>query len=565
MLLLIGSSQVEFCLEENKPDICVKNLSGSFMDAKILVVDDEPAIRKLLKRFLEGAGYSCMTAETVAAAKEILAAHTFDLLLSDLKMPGESGLDLVRHAKKHYPQMGRIMITGYGSPEIASEIMMVGVYGYIIKPVTKNVVLITVENALRHLRLDQHMHACRRELEENIMDRTEKLSSIMNNLNVGVVMFDRDMKILELNRTMRNWFPDITHGTSLSCYHAFQNPPQDGICDNCPMDETFRAGKTCEALKSVMTTQGEREYRIVTSPIIDHAGQIYAGIGLYEDVTEKILLERDLHQAQKLEAVGQMAAGIAHEINTPVQYIGDNISFLKDSFDDIARVLDVYQSYWQQLTVQGAVPDDFRRKMSTEIEAADLDYLWEEIPKTIEQSLDGIRRVAKIVRAMKDFSHPGGDEKSPVDINKILESTITVCRNEWKYVAEMETAFAPDLPLVSCFAGEISQVFLNIIVNGAHAISDVTEDGSRGKGKITVATNRMADKVCIRISDTGSGVPKEIQDRIFDAFFTTKARGKGTGQGLAIARRVVVDSHQGAISFETQSGEGTTFIVELPN
>ncbi len=507
------------------------------MDAKILVVDDEPAIRKLLKLFLEGAGYSCATADNVSSAKKILAAEVIDLLLCDLKMPGESGLDLLRYTKKHYPQIGRIMITSLSSPEIASEIMTVGVYGYIIKPVTKDVVLITVENALRHLRLDQHMHACKVELEKNIVDRTEKLSSIMNNLNVGVVMFDRDMMILELNRTMQGWFPDITHGASLPCYHAFRSPLQAGICDTCPMDETFRTGKTCEALKSVTTAQGEREYRIVTSPIVDHAGQIYAGIGLYEDVTEKILLERDLHQAQKLEAVGQMAAGISHEINTPIQYVGDNISFLKDSFDDIARVLGVYQRHWQQLTLQGVVPADFECDISAEVKAADLDYLWEEIPKTIEQSLEGIHIVGKIVRAMKEFSHPGSDEKTAVDINKILESTITVSRNEWKYVAELETAFDPDLPLVSCFAGEISQVFLNIIVNGAHAIGDATEGGSKGKGKITVATSRTADKECIRISDTGSGIPKEFRDRVFDAFFTTKARGKGTGQGLAIARR----------------------------
>ena len=140
------------------------------MDAKILIVDDEPAIRKLLARYLQEEGYDCQFAETVANAKEILASNTFDLLLSDLKMPGESGLDLVRHAKKHYPQMGRIMITGYGSPEIASEIMMVGVYGYIIKPITKNIVLISVENALRHLRLDLHMQACKVELEKNVSD-----------------------------------------------------------------------------------------------------------------------------------------------------------------------------------------------------------------------------------------------------------------------------------------------------------------------------------------------------------------------------------------------------------
>jgi two-component system, NtrC family, sensor kinase len=535
------------------------------MNARILIVDDEQAIRKLLTRYLEGAGYECHTAENVESAKKLLASHTFDLLLCDLKMPGDSGLDLIRYAKEHYPQTGRVMITGFGAPEIASEIMMVGVYGYIIKPVTQNVVLITVENALRHLRLDLHMYACKIELEKKISNRTEKLTAIMNNLNAGVVMVDPDMRIIELNRKMEQWFPEVSAGKATPCYHVFNFPKGEDICDNCPMATTFQTGKICEATRSISTVQGEREFRIVTSPIIDKSGNVYAGIGLYEDVTEKMLLERDLRQAQKLEAVGQLAAGIAHEINSPIQFVGDNISFLKDSFEDIARVLNTYEHLWQQLTEQGAVPEELGKQLSDVIEDADIPYLWEEIPKTIAQSLDGVGRVEKIVRAMKDFSHPGSDEKTTVDINKMLESTITVCRNEWKYVADMETDFAPDLPLAPCFSGEISQAFLNIIVNGAHAIGDVTENGSKGKGKISIQTSRTENNsIQIRISDTGGGIPKEIQDRVFEPFFTTKARGKGTGQGLAIAHRVVIDKHQGTLIFETEKGRGTTFVIELP-
>ena len=534
------------------------------MNAKILIVDDEPAIRKLLAKYLDGAGYECHTAENVVSAKEVLASNTFDLLLCDLKMPGESGLDLLRHTKKDYPHIGRVMITSLSSPEIASEIMAVGVYGYIIKPVTKSIVLITVENALRHLRLDLHMHACKVELERNISYRTEKLTAIMNNLNVGVVMFDLDMKILELNRRMQLWFPDISLGITIPCYHAFRNPPGEGICDDCPMVETFQNGKTFEATKCIPTVPGEREFRIMTSPIVDNSGRVYAGIGLYEDVTEKILLERDLRQAQKFEAVGQLAAGIAHEINSPVQYIGDNISFLKDSFDDVANVLKTYERHWQEVKERGGVPEEIGKQLLEEIEDADIPYLWEEIPKTIDQSLEGIGRIEKIVRAMKDFSHPGSDEKTEVDINKILESTITVCRNEWKYVADIETDFASDLPFAPCFAGEISQVFLNVIVNGAHAIGDLTEGGSKGKGKITIRTSKVKNSIQILISDTGGGIPNEIQDRVFDPFFTTKALGKGTGQGLAIAHRVVVDRHQGSLSFEAEKGIGTTFFIELP-
>jgi two-component system, NtrC family, sensor kinase len=542
-----------------KPELKRKN-----MDAKILIVDDEPAIRKLIGRYLVDAGYECQFAETVASAKEILASSTFDLLLSDLKMPGESGLDLIRFAKKQYPQMGRVMITGYGSPDIASEIMTVGVYGYIIKPVTKNVVLITVENALRHLRLDLHMHACKVELEKNVSQRTEKLTAIMSNLTIGVVMLDLDRKILEINKRMKLWFPNMALGTPTCCFQVMNRPLAGRICDDCPMTETFQTRKVSETTKTISTILGEREFRIVTSPILDFNGNVYLGIALYEDITEKMLLEKDLHQAQKFEAVGQLAAGIAHEINSPIQYIGDNVSFLKDSFGDIARVMNTYDLFWRELTEKSRIPEEMGQKLADQIEGADIAYLWEEIPKTIEQSLEGVRRVEKIVRAMKDFSHPGTDEKTEVDINKILESTITVCRNEWKYVAEVETDFALDLPLTPCFTGEISQVFLNIIVNGAHAIGDFAEGASKGKGKISIKTSRAENSIQIRISDTGGGIPKEIQDRVFDPFFTTKKLGKGTGQGLAIARRVVIDRHQGNLLFETEKDRGTTFVIELP-
>lgn len=534
------------------------------MSEKILIVDDELSIQKLLGKYLGNAGYECHVANDVESAKEALAVRAFDLLLCDLNMPGSSGLVLIRYAKEHYPRMGRVMVTGFGSPEIANKIMDVGVYGYIIKPLIRNVVLVTVANALRHLRLDLHMQACKIEMQKDISDQTKKMTAIMSNINVGVVMFDRDMKIMELNRKMQLWFPGISQGTVLHCSHVLRYPAREGICEDCPMAETFKTLKSCEATHTVLTGQGEREFRMLTNPIFDNTGNVYAGIALYEDVTEKILLEKDLRQAQKFEAVGQLAAGIAHEINSPMQYVWDNLTFLKDSFDNMAMIINTYEELWQELTRKGSVPAELGQKISDAQQEADVEFLLEEVPKTFDQSFEGVRRVEKIVRAMKDFSHPGSDEKKANDINKILESTITVCKNEWKYVAEVVTDLAHDLPMVPCFAGELSQVFLNIIVNGAHAIGDVTEGGSKGKGEISIRTAAADNRVQIRIRDTGGGIPKEIQDRVFERFFTTKAQGKGTGQGLAIARQVIVDQHQGMISFESEAGKGTTFVIEIP-
>jgi PAS domain S-box-containing protein len=282
-----------------------------------------------------------------------------------------------------------------------------------------------------------------------------------------------------------------------------------------------------------------------------------------EDITELKMLEAELNQAQKLQSIGQLAAGIAHEINTPIQYVGDNTRFLQESFSSIFEILKKFKAL-----LDSAKRGDLSREQVEELERVyrelDIEYLLSEIPDAISQSLEGVARVAKIVQAMKEFSHPGVEEKTAIDINKAIESTITVSRNEWKYVADIKTDFDPNLPLVPVLPGEFNQAILNIIINAAHAIADVVGDGSKGKGTIAISTRRDGDWVEIRISDTGTGIPEEIRSRIFEPFFTTKEVGRGTGQGLTIAHNIIVRKHNGRISFETEVGKGTTFIIRLP-
>lgn len=279
----------------------------------------------------------------------------------------------------------------------------------------------------------------------------------------------------------------------------------------------------------------------------------------HEDVTERTRLQAQLLQAQKLESIGQLAAGIAHEINTPTQYIGDNNRFLQDAFRDLDGLL-------TEVKRLAKLPDAAGRcgALAQLAARADLDYLLDEIPKAISQSLEGIDRVAGIVRAMKEFAHPGTPEKTPVDLNRAIQSTLTVARNEWKYVADLVTELDDHLPPVPCLPGEINQVVLNLVVNAAHAIGDVVSAGKFSKGQIRVATRADGDFVEIRVSDNGTGIPPEIHRKIFDPFFSTKGVGKGTGQGLAISHAVVVEKHGGTIAFETALGRGTTFIVRLP-
>jgi signal transduction histidine kinase len=284
---------------------------------------------------------------------------------------------------------------------------------------------------------------------------------------------------------------------------------------------------------------------------------------LLAEIGERERMERELAQAHKLEAIGQLAAGIAHEINTPAQYLGDNTRFLRDAFADIDRLLGGLDAMLEA-AAQGSATADLIADLKTSVRDADVQYLRQEVPRAIQQSLDGIERVANIVRAMKEFSHPGSGHKQPVDLNRAIESTLTVSRNEWKYVADLVTDFDPDLPPVPCLAGDVNQVVLNLVVNAAQAIAGVVGEGPHARGTITVRTRRQGDWAEVRIEDTGTGIPEAIRHKVFDHFFTTKEVGKGTGQGLSIAQAIVVQKHGGTIRFESAVGKGTTFIVRLP-
>jgi PAS domain S-box-containing protein len=314
--------------------------------------------------------------------------------------------------------------------------------------------------------------------------------------------------------------------------------------------------------KVVLSKVGERSryLKLTLSPLKTSSGLDIVLMG--EDITEYLALEHDLSQAQKLESLGQLAAGVAHEINTPTQFVGDNLRFLSDAFTDLGTVLDRHHTLLTSAKA-GLPQQEAIERCEDEARRVDLEYLQEEVPKAIAQSFEGVERITKIVRAMKEFAHPGGEEAAYEDLNKAIQTTVEVSRNEWKYVAEMTMDLTPDLPPVFCQLGPINQVVLNIIVNAAHAIGDMVK-GTRQKGRITISTRPVGDGVEIRISDTGGGIPETIREKIFDPFFTTKPVGKGTGQGLAIARSVVVDKHGGRINVESQVDQGTTFTIHLP-
>ncbi len=267
--------------------------------------------------------------------------------------------------------------------------------------------------------------------------------------------------------------------------------------------------------------------------------------------------EMESQHASKMESLGQLSAGLAHEINTPIQFVGDNTRFLAESYEAMLELLLTYRRVLDPAAA--AMSWQERQNVLQRAEAeADIDYLASEIPSAVAQSLDGVNRVASIVQAMKTFSHPGQDEQAPADLNEALHATVTVARSQVKYVADVEVDLG-DLPSVTCNVGELNQVFLNLIVNAAHAIEDTGE-----RGVIKVRTSRSGDNALVEISDTGVGISEEMRLKIFEPFFTTKDVGRGTGQGLALASAVVRDRHGGSIALDSTVGAGSTFTVSIP-
>ena len=281
---------------------------------------------------------------------------------------------------------------------------------------------------------------------------------------------------------------------------------------------------------------------------------------LLEEMKERERMVLELQLAQKLESVGRLAAGIAHEINTPIQYVGDSVQFLRTACDDLIHLLDE----WRAATVllpAGETRDHLDKEFSRLTQQYDMDFVRLEMPRAFSRTFDGVERVATIVKAMKEFAHPDAEEQNLADLNHAIETTLLVASNEYKYVAKVHTHFA-ELPGVICNIGELNQVVLNLVVNAAHAIHDAGRDVETGE--IHITTELAGDSAVIRIRDNGCGIPEEHLSKVYDPFFTTKEVGRGTGQGLSIAHTILVDKHCGTIDLSSRVGAGTEFVLTIP-
>jgi len=526
---------------------------------RILYMEDDAAQARLAQKCLEREGFSVDVVFDGLAGLTRFGEKPYDAVVVDQTMPLRSGLEVLRDMASRGPLPPTIMVTGTGNEEVAVEAMKLGVSDYLVKDLEGGFVHllpVTIERAIERYRIVEE----KRRAEENlVLFRSFAEASVQG------------FSIADFRRRIQYINPAICRILGVA------NPAELLGKD---FREMFTSDKWREQRRAIRQSilrngnwTGETLLRAASGaavpvligvfPIRDEKGRpLFLGATV-TDISERKRMERELVQSQKLESIGQLASGIAHEINTPTQYIGDNTSFLQDSFADINSLLLLFDRLLKAAD-QGAISQALLREVEAKRHDIELDYLVDEIPKAIRQSREGVERVASIVGAMKEFSHPGYKEKQAVDLNHGIQSTLTVSRNEWKYVADVITDLDPYLPPVFCLPTEINQAMLNIVVNAAHAVEQSLRDGKKGKGTITVRTRQDADCAEIRVEDTGTGIPPDIQSRIFDPFFTTKEVGRGSGQGLAIVRSIIVDRHGGTIRFETAADRGTTFIIRLP-
>jgi two-component system, NtrC family, sensor kinase len=557
----------------------------------ILLVEDDVSVLGYLTRQIEKRGYSVLKAENGITAWDLFLLEKPSLIISDIYMPELNGLELLKRVMHLTPELPFIIMSGAGTMDDVISALRLGAWDYITKPIEGvDIFFFTIEKALEWARLKKLSLEYQEMLEVKVLEKTTALLEELNARKAVekhleqakreweqtfnaipdlIALVDENKRIVRANKAMASALdvsPAKTAGKEISLLFNGRWPQ---INDPSPAEsETGDRHHNIEIFDEVR----KRYFELSVIPYLDpDSGLRIGSIHIARDIhtrkeveQEKERMHLQLLQAQKLESVGQLAAGIAHEINTPVQYVSTNMDFLGQAFTDLSEVMHSFYDCFEK--TEGNIPSaEVSRKMQQTLADADWKYLEKEIPTSIDQSKEELSRVSSIVRAMKEFTHPGSKEAELVDLAHIIETTIIVARNEWKYVAEIITDYDKDLPKVVCVAEELGQVILHLLINAAHAIEEkLGENPEGGKGAITIGTRADGRFAEIHISDNGIGIPEAIRNRIFDPFFTTKKVGRGTGQGLAIVHNVITEKHQGSIAVESARGQGTTFVLRLP-
>jgi len=544
---------------------------------KILLVDDDPFSNFFLREVLANEYQVEIATSGQEALARVHSADKPDLILLDVLMPGMDGFEVCRNLRRDPAtrDIPVIFVTSKGGAEDEPLGFELGCVDYLIKPTSAAIVRARVGSHLALASQNRHLERKVRERTQELAMAEEQWRLLLELAPDAMILADQDGRIQMVNAQTIETFGYARE--ELIGQPIGLLVPKQAQGGHAGQMASFLRNPSSRSMGLGLDLAGRRkdgtEFPIDVSLGVLPAPHGTRVLAFVRDITarkeaeaESQRSEAQLRHAQHMEAIGEMAAGIAHEINTPTQYIGDNTIFLRDEVKELLAFLAAERDSLERSVASSmGNPSPEWAGLKERFKNLDLDFLSEEIPKSIHQILEGLARIAKIVGAMKDFSHPGTETKVPTDLNRAIETTLTISRSAWKYVAAMETDLDPDLPMVPCFPGEFSQAVLNLVVNAAHAIEEKLAGQPTGTlGTIRVSTRRVEHQVEVRVSDTGVGIPEEIRARIFDPFFTTKPIGRGTGQGLAIAHSVVVGKLGGSIGLESEVGRGTSFILRLP-
>ena len=525
----------------------------------VLIADDMRVERMILKAHLSKWGYDVIETDGgEAALKELLKPDGPQMAILDWVMPGMTGPEVVRivRAQRKNAYVYCILVTALGSKADIIEGLQAGADDYVTKPVNADELQVRLNGAQRLIGA----------LEAQRLSEL-KMQALLDSAGDAILITNPDGVIESANPHASRLFAGGDEDLSGKSVLNFID---DAAVKEIFAEHLIAVSELGAELQSqsrrreVSVKRGDGGTSVVAIKVSRLNPDDPSQLSIFmTDITEQKRLEVKVQHTNKLEAVGQLAAGIAHEINTPIQFVGDSVGFARESADQLLQLIELYDKTLDNLP-DGVVSEDSWESIDDLREDADIEFLQQQLPLSFNRAGEGLARIAKIVRAMKEFSRRDEVlEMKNASIEEGLQSTLVVAQNEYRYVADVEEYY-DDLPPVRCNLGDLNQVFLNLIVNASHAIADKIGLRPQEKGIIRVKTYRENDVAVVEIGDTGNGIPAHLHERIFEPFFTTKEVGRGSGQGLAISHSIIVDKHKGQLNFETQEGVGTTFYIRLP-
>ncbi len=537
----------------------------------ILIVDDTVDFIESLKNILDGSYNVISTDNGIMALQLARSNNQPDLILLDVMMPEMDGYEVCRCLKENNTtrNIPVIFVTSKSDIDDERKGLKLGAVDYITKPFSPPIVLARVKTQLalyhKSLLLEEDLQVgtsqlveTNRLLKNEMMIKENILSSIVS-IMIGI---SKENKIFLWNDTAEKVLKISAADAIQSRLESLSIPWEwDTLCEGIASCIIEDEPVQVYSMKLHMNKLEPVFLNLIINPVKDRENNLDGFMIYGDDITERKIMEQQFFQAQKLESIGQLASGITHEIKTPVNYIHENLNFMNESYKQIEPLLKLLKNTDVQT---GKISHEAMENFRSHSHDIDIGFILDEMPKALEDSLEGIERISLIVKSMKQYFHPGEEVKTRINVNNIIEDIINISRNEWKYVAEVETNLDSAMPEIDCFPSELNQVFLNIVVNAAHAVSMAKDEQEDKKGKIIISTRTVENYVEVLIQDNGPGIPENIQSKIFDPFFTTKKIGEGTGQGLAIAHSIVVKHHNGSIFCKSEEGIGTTFIISIP-